>query len=233
MTALVIEDEMIEIRALVKMFSICFPKKFERILTAINGRTALALLESNKIDLVILDINLPDMQGTDILRIITETYPETKVIMATAYSGNEYVRTSMKYKAFDYLLKPYSMETFREAVSSFIQSVEGDSYGQIGISARVRNYVSENYATDFGLDDIADALGFDKSYLGRVFKNTEGKSIMLYVQEYRMDKAEVLMKKGMSVSETCFSVGFKDPAYFSKCYKKVKGRTPSSTKDSN
>jgi len=233
MTALVIEDEMLERRALEKMFSLCFPKKFVRILTAIDGRTALSLLSTNKIDLVILDINLPDIQGTEILKTISETYPETKVIMATAYSGNEYVRTSMKYKAFDYLLKPYSMDTFREAVSTFIQSVEGDSYGQIGIAARVRNYVSENYASDFGLDDIADALGFDKSYLGRVFKNTEGKSIMLYVQEYRMDKAEALMKKGMGVAETCFSVGFKDPAYFSKCYKKVKGRTPSSTKDSN
>ena len=81
---------------------------------------------------------------------------------------------------------------------------------------------------DIGLEDIASTVGFDKSYIGRVFKKNEGKTIMNYVLEYRIEKANSLIKKGMSVSEVSYAVGFNDPAYFSKCFKKVTGTSPSS-----
>ena len=59
-------------------------------------------------------------------------------------------------------------------------------------------------------------------------KKNEGKTIMNYVLEYRIEKANSLIKKGMSVSEVSYAVGFNDPAYFSKCFKKVTGTSPSS-----
>ncbi len=227
MRCLIIEDELLERRALEKLFQMCFPSKFEYVTSAMNGHTGLRMLETGNFDLVILDINLPDMEGTEILSVIDRNYPETKVIMATAYSDYEHIRKSMRNNAFDYLLKPYSIETFREAVNAFISSVEQDSFGNANTVGKIKKYVEDNYMHDIGLEEIASAVGFDKSYIGRVFKKSEGKTIMNHVLEYRIERANSLLRKGMSVAEASYAVGFNDPAYFSKCYKKVTGTLPS------
>lgn len=228
MRCLIIEDELLERRALEKLFKMCFPSKFEYVASAMNGNTGLKMLENSDFDLVILDINLPDFEGTEILSLINKNYPETKVIMATAYSDYEHIRKSMRNNAFDYLLKPYSIDTFKEAINVFISSVEEESFGTANTIGKIKKYIEENYMKDIGLEDIASAVGFDKSYIGRVFKKSEGKTIMNYVLEYRIEKANSLIKKGMSVSEVSYAVGFNDPAYFSKCFKKVTGTSPSS-----
>ena len=228
MRCLIIEDELLERRALEKLFKMCFPSKFEYVASAMNGNTGLKMLENSDFDLVILDINLPDLEGTEILSLINKNYPETKVIMATAYSDYEHIRKSMRNNAFDYLLKPYSIDTFKEAIKVFISSVEEESFGTANTIGKIKKYIEENYMKDIGLEDIASAVGFDKSYIGRVFKKNEGKTIMNYVLEYRIEKANSLIKKGMSVSEVSYAVGFNDPAYFSKCFKKVTGTSPSS-----
>lgn len=230
MKVLVVEDDMLERRALEKMLNLCFPHKFSRIALAMDGRTGLGMMEIEDFDLVILDINLPDTEGTEILRIIGENYPDTKVIMATAYSDYEHLRNSMRNNAFDYLVKPYSMETFKESVGSFIDSEEKNSFGQTGAIGKVKSYVEANYMKQIGLDDIASAVGLEKSYLGRVFKKSEGKSIMAYVEEFRMGKADSLIRKGKTVAEAASEVGFSNPAYFSKRYKILKGRSPSAKK---
>ena len=228
MRCLIIEDELLERRALEKLFKMCFPSKFEYVASAMNGNTGLKMLENSDFDLVILDINLPDLEGTEILSLINKNYPETKVIMATAYSDYEHKKKSMRNNAFDYLLKPYSIDTFKEAINVFISSVEEESFGTANTIGKIKKYIEENYMKDIGLEDIASAVGFDKSYIGRVFKKSEGKTIMNYVLEYRIEKANSLIKKGMSVSEVSYAVGFNDPAYFSKCFKKVTGTSPSS-----
>ena len=228
MRCLIIEDELLERRALEKLFKMCFPSKFEYVASAMNGNTGLKMLENSDFDLVILDINLPDLEGTEILSLINKNYPETKVIMATAYSDYEHIRKSMRNNAFDYLLKPYYIDTFKEAINVFISSVEEESFGTANTIGKIKKYIEENYMKDIGLEDIASAVGFDKSYIGRVFKKNEGKTIMNYVLEYRIEKANSLIKKGMSVSEVSYAVGFNDPAYFSKCFKKVTGTSPSS-----
>ena len=228
MRCLIIEDELLERRALEKLFKMCFPSKFEYVASAMNGNTGLKMLENSDFDLVILDINLPDLEGTEILSLINKNYPETKVIMATAYSDYEHIRKSMRNNAFDYLLKPYSIDTFKEAINVFISSVEEESFGTANTIGKIKKYIEENYMKDIGLEDIASAVGFDKSYIGRIFKKSEGKTIMNYVLEYRIEKANSLIKKGMCVSEVSYAVGFNDPAYFSKCFKKVTGTSPSS-----
>ena len=227
MRCLIIEDELLERRALEKLFQIYFPSKFEIVTSTMNGSTALKMLSQSDYDLVVLDINLPDMEGTDILAYIDKNSPQTKVIMATAYSDYEHIRTSMRNNAFDYLLKPYSIETFKEAINAFIASVEEESFGSANTVVKIKTYIEENYMKDIGLEDISSAVGFDKSYIGRVFKKSEGKTIMNHLLEVRVEKANYYMKKGMSVSEVTYKVGFNDPAYFSKCYKKVTGNSPS------
>jgi len=73
---------------------------------------ALPSLKSNQVDLLFLDIQMPDLNGTDFAKMIS---PETKVIFTTAYS--EYALKGFELNALDYLLKPITFERFLTAVN--------------------------------------------------------------------------------------------------------------------
>ncbi len=81
--------------------------------TAGNGMEALACLGEEPADLVITDINMPEMNGLDFLYELKKLYPETKVIMMTAYGGVDSYLNSMNLGAFDYLNKPVKLRDLK------------------------------------------------------------------------------------------------------------------------
>lgn len=83
------------------------------MIEARTGAEALAVVRQTRLDLVILDIKLPDMSGTEVLRRIRRTDPGVPVIMVTSYGSVETVRTSMEFGAFDYLTKPFDNQEVR------------------------------------------------------------------------------------------------------------------------
>ena len=85
-----------------------------------NPIEAMQVLKENAIDLVFLDIQMPELKGTDFAKMID---PKTKVIFTTAYS--EYALEGFELNALDYLLKPITFERFLTAVNKVI--VEADS----------------------------------------------------------------------------------------------------------
>ena len=228
MKVLIIEDDRFERQALEKLFRVFYSDFFEVVSVAADGRSGLGFLERDEFDLLMLDINLPDITGIDILKGLFEKESRTTVIMVTAYSDYEHLRSSMRYNSFDYLLKPYSIDSFREAIDRYLKSLsQEEQFGHKGIVQKIKKFIGENYMNSIGLEDIASHVNLDKSYIGRVFKKEEGLSIMLYLLTVRMDNARELLKRGMSVAEVAERVGFSDTAYFGKCFKKYTGTAPS------
>ncbi len=82
-----------------------------------NGADALLRLEGEAFDLVISDVKMPKMSGQELLREIKEQWPHTQVIMMTAYGTIDNAVESMKQGAFDYLLKPFSIEILAGTVN--------------------------------------------------------------------------------------------------------------------
>ncbi len=82
-----------------------------------NGPDALLRLEGEPFDLVISDVKMPKMNGQELLREIKEQWPATLVIMMTAYGTIDSAVESMKEGAFDYLLKPFSIEILAGTVN--------------------------------------------------------------------------------------------------------------------
>lgn len=227
MRVLIVEDNRLERLAMEKLFSMIYPDVFTVVSLAADGKSALLYLEKYFCELVMLDINLPDISGLDLLEKIKELRPATKCIMVTAYAEFSYLQLSIRRNAFDYLLKPYSKNTLKEALDRFLDDYwKGEQYGSNAICVNVRNYLMDNYTKPLMLQDVADAVGFDKSYIGRVFKKEFGMGVMEYLSKIRIDRAEELISRGMSVSEAAVKVGFDDPAYFGKCFKKLKGFSP-------
>ncbi|MBI4548566.1 MAG: response regulator [Ignavibacteriae bacterium] len=76
------------------------------VTTASDGEEAIALIKSKKIDLVLLDINMPKMDGYEVLAFIKKNYPFVKVVMLTAFADLRHAMEAKRHQADDFLSKP-------------------------------------------------------------------------------------------------------------------------------
>ncbi len=88
--------------------------------TVCSGREALERLKSQAYDLVVLDVRLPDMPGTEVLRQIRETTPHTAVIVMTAYAGGEEVEKALTYGVDALLFKPFEIDTLLSSAKQLL-----------------------------------------------------------------------------------------------------------------
>jgi DNA-binding NtrC family response regulator len=103
---LLVDDE----KDFVEMLSLRLQETGERVTPAYNGKECLETLEKKNIDVVILDIKMPGMDGIETLREIKRKHPLVEVIMLTGHGTTETAVQGMKLGAYDYLLKPADFE---------------------------------------------------------------------------------------------------------------------------
>ena len=88
-------------------------------------------------------------------------------------------------------------------------------------------YIDKNYADNIKINDIANYIGINRSYLTHIFKKNINISPQEFLLNYRIDKACALLKSSdLSVKAVSKSIGYSDPLTFSKIFKKVKGESP-------
>ena len=89
-------------------------------------------------------------------------------------------------------------------------------------------YIDLNYSRDVSVEEIAAACGLNRSYFGKLFKETLGQSPQQYLIQYRMTKASELLKgTRIPVAEIGRSVGYENQLHFSRAFKNVFGISPS------
>ncbi len=103
---LLVDDEVPFVDTMTKRLS----KRNLTILTAYSGPEALEVLKHKNVDVVILDVKMPGMDGIETLREIKKDYPLVEVIMLTGHATIETGIEGMKLGAFDYLMKPCDIE---------------------------------------------------------------------------------------------------------------------------
>jgi DNA-binding NtrC family response regulator len=90
--------------------------------TASGGREALRILENKRIDVVMLDVKMPDMDGIEALRLIKQRFPLIEVIMLTGHASVDSAVDGMRLGAFDYLMKPCDItEMLNKVQQAFIK----------------------------------------------------------------------------------------------------------------
>jgi DNA-binding NtrC family response regulator len=99
---LIVDDE----KDFVEMFSLRLKETGDRVFTAYNGRECLDMLAKETIDVVVLDIKMPGMDGIETLKEIKKRHPLVEVILLTGHGAIETAVAGMKLGAYDYLLKP-------------------------------------------------------------------------------------------------------------------------------
>lgn len=90
------------------------------VLTAANGREALEIVEKEPVDLVILDIKMPEMSGIEVLRQIKEKHPHLPVLLSSAYS--EYKQDFGTWASEEYLVKSSDLEDLKAAVRRHLKA---------------------------------------------------------------------------------------------------------------
>jgi CheY-like chemotaxis protein len=98
--------------------------KYE-VLIANNGREALNLLKKSKVDLVISDIRMPDINGLDLLVRIKMEHPQTKVIIMTAYGSSDVQKEANRRGSLYYIEKPFEISDIRKIIIDLVGKKKG------------------------------------------------------------------------------------------------------------
>jgi predicted regulator of Ras-like GTPase activity (Roadblock/LC7/MglB family)/DNA-binding response OmpR family regulator len=95
------------------------------VLAASSGEEALAVLSDKEVNLVITDINMPGMNGLDLLIEVNNRYPDTGVIIMTAYPSNSFEREAMMGGSLRFVEKPFDINDMRKIVGDVLKTSDG------------------------------------------------------------------------------------------------------------
>ena len=217
------------------------------IILAENGEEGYHYAKSNLPDLILSDIMMPKLDGIEMCQklqkdSLTKHIP---VILLTANNSTNSKISGLKSGAIEYISKPFNTNELLLKVKNIITSKEHiiSKYRKEAINRPevlleksqdeifLENLVSivnlRLEDADFKMEELADSLNMSYSRLYRKCQSVTGHSLVDFVRLFRLKKGALLLTKyGYNISETAFQIGFNDPKYFSKCFKKQFKKTP-------
>ncbi|MCD2259519.1 helix-turn-helix domain-containing protein [Psychroserpens luteolus] len=117
--------------------------------------------------------------------------------------------------------------TFYQTEIERIRKICYSNDSQIETVIATRNYIDNNYDKNLKLDFLSHIRFTSKYHLLRLFKRYYGQTPRQYLTDKRIEKSKDNLKNGMTVTETCFAVGFESLGSFSKLFKTKTGKSPS------
>jgi two-component system response regulator YesN len=118
--------------------------------------------------------------------------------------------------------------SYIDYLKNFLIKIEESKQKELnGLISKAIEYINGNYHKNISLDDVAKEINMSYHYFSKFFKDSIGKNFVDYLTELRIDKAKEFLKDTtISIKEVCYKIGYSDPNYFSKIFKKVTGMTP-------
>lgn len=209
---------------------------------AMDGQSALKLVDELLPDIVITDIQMPIMDGLELTQGIFFNYPYIKVVIISGHRDFSYAQKAIQFQVTDYLLKPVSPEALFKTLSNLkiildnkkgqTDSIAMEASGNLSqdeVIALIKNYILQNYDKDFTIDNISDSIHFAPPYISRIFKKATGSTPLQYLINLRINEAKQLLlsRQDLSVEAVGKLVGYFDPFYFSRIFKKHTNLYPS------
>lgn len=238
---LIADDESIERRYLADLFG-KHADQFQVVGEAKNGKEIVALAVQLKPDIIIMDINMPLLNGLDSARAIKRQFPDMLILLNTAYAEFEFARRAVDYDLDAYLLKPAEemqiLTTIQNCLrkrkarnkipSEHVKKLAGThSNTSQDAVATVKDYVDEHFHMPLNLQSLADSVHFTPSYLSRLFHQTMGVTLKTYITLKRMENAKYLLENSeMSIQEISANCGFSNVSHFNRVFKQQTGLSP-------
>lgn len=228
-TILVVDDEPATLEMQARMVQAQLPGC--RVLTAGDGRRALEMARRESLDLVLLDLMMPDLDGFAVLRALREC-ERTRcipVIVLTAQTLSEQDMSRLNQGVAAVLGKGLfsADETLARVEAVLARNKRLGSETQ-RLVRRAMAYIHAHSAEPISRADIAQHVGMDEDYLTRCFDREVGVSPITYLSRYRIKRArELLETTDMSITEVALEAGFSSPSHFSNVFRNQVGISPS------
>lgn len=217
------------------------------VIVANNGKDGLEKAFETQPDLIITDVMMPEMDG-NMLCINIKNKLETShipVIMLTAKASNEQVIEGYESGADLYVSKPFAIDVLKSQIRQLILSRKqlSEKFSSqsilrphdLKISSLDERFLDKLYSIiennlaepDFDVSEIVKQMNLSHSTVLKKVKALTGKSMVEFIKLQRLKRAaQILASNKLPISEIAYMVGFSDPKYFSKCFSKEFGKTP-------
>lgn len=199
-----------------------------------SAQEALAILKkANEIDLVVMDVQMPGMDGLTALARIKAAAPGKSVIIMTGYSSKDAAIRALLAKADNYIEKPFDLKTMRAAIERELsRSRREPDPAEMDLRDKVdhvRWFLEGNCFKKISLDDAARTVYLAPKYLSRVFREQTGMGFNDYRLKVKMAQAKKLLKtSGLTVKQVSARLGYANAESFIRQFEKIAGTTPSS-----
>ncbi len=202
-----------------------------RVLTAPDGRQGLETMRTQRPDLVLLDLMMPEIDGFTVLNRMQEEQMlrNIPVIILTAQSltEKEMLRLNQGVTAVlgKGLFSQKEMMVRVEAILSRSKRLGSESQRLV---QRAMAFIHAQYSQSIARADIANHLSVNEQYLSRCFKNEIGVGPMTYLSRFRIERAKRLLEgENLSITQIALAVGLSSQSYFSRIFQREAGVSPS------
>ncbi len=177
--------------------------------------------------------NYPECEADIKLKVLELVlYSEQKIF---ANEGMVYDFRNRK----NYLEDIYGIKTYEELKRWFLYKISeictGISTKKSDHSNRciekAKEYINRCYSKDISLDEVSREVDISPYYFSKLFKEVTGENFIEYLTRMRIQTAKELLRSEMSIKEVGLEVGYSDPNYFSRIFKKIVGVTPTEFKE--
>ena len=201
---------------------------------AADGMEALSKIDALCPDIVIMDINIPIMNGLKVIQLSRIKHPETACVIVSGYDDFSYCREALRLQITDYILKPVNYDEFGSCIDSLKISLfeRGVTHSESPMEDRPINqltrYLQKHLAEEISLSVLADEFHLSAQYISQLFKSEIGVNFLTYLTNIRMENAKkLLLATSLPISEISERSGYGDYRVFTKAFKKSEGVTPS------
>ena len=203
---------------------------------ASDGMEALNQIDTLNPDIVIMDINLPIMNGLKVIKSSRIKHPEIAFVIVSGYDDFSYCREALRLQITDYILKPVNYDEFGNCIDNLKISLferrisKGKAFekqDERTISG-ITGYMQEHLCEEISLSILSKEFHLNPQYVSQLFKNEIGVGFLTYLTNVRLEKAKkLLVSTSLSIAKVAEQCGYSDYRVFTKVFKMMEGITPS------
>ena len=214
---------------------------------AYNGREGLDVIRSQKPNILISDIRMPEIDGLTMVAALKSEFPYMQIAILTGYRDFEYAKKAIELGVTRFLLKPSKLDELEEAIGAMKKKLdetvrvypelledehapeEGDeeledSPASSFIVNNAIEYIKDHYADKLRLSDVADEIYVSQWHLSKLINKHTGSNFSEILNGIRIEKAKQLLKDpSLKIYDIAEQVGFSDLTHFSRVFKKIEG----------
>ena len=224
------------------------------IASAGDAQQGSAIIREHRPHIIFTDIKMPGVDGLTMLAGLKGEFPQMQITVLTGYRDFEYAKRALHLGVTRFLLKPSKMNEIEEALEEMTARLAQQAAAQPQPGAQpaprtprqqaeeaalqesnaggfiiksALKYIAAHYSEKLTLTDVAEKIYVSQWYLSKLLNRYTDQSFCDLLNQTRVNKAkELLADPALRIHEISEMVGFGDVTHFSRCFKKLEGRSP-------